>query len=121
MVAVLCLCMRPGRMHAQNRIILASGRIVDGAVVHKEKELVVVYQLRYSLHDLMKSDIGYIETDSNYTHFDTRGKPQVKWKCEGCQGCNEPDFPFGKPPSWEQLRNCRSSRSNAPAQPSWYD
>lgn len=108
---VLCLLCFVESLQAQGRILLKSGDCIKNATLYKEKERIVVYQVRYSLHDLLKSDIALIETDSTYIRYDERGRAEVKLKCKPCEGCiYAPVVRCGKHFDWKLLPGCEPVR-----------
>ena len=66
--------------HAQHKIKLKSGKVIKEARLFREAPMSITYERRYSLHDLEKSKIEYIETDSSFIRFDQNGRRMTQWK-----------------------------------------
>ena len=58
---------------SQNLIKLRSGKLIKDAVLFSEKQLYITYKKSNSLHDLEKSKIEYIQTDTSIIQFNANG------------------------------------------------
>lgn len=65
---------------SQNRIVLKTGKTIKEARLFKEHALYITYERRYSLHDLDKKKIEYIESDSAIIKYLEDGTAYVRYK-----------------------------------------
>lgn len=70
----LCIAMLAcSQLWAQHRIVLKQGDRIDNVRLHEIKSSTIVYEQDMSLHDLLKSAIDYIESDTVSISFEEDG------------------------------------------------